>query len=104
MESDSIPEGVEMKFDKGKLYGSLPYKDFPLALEALSHVSTMGADKYARHSWKNVSNCYQRYEDAFYRHLTAHNAGEKLDDESGFPHQWHALWNLMALVQLNSEE
>lgn len=92
-----------MKFDKGKARASLPFKDFPLALQELAKVSTMGANKYTAHSWKTVSNAEERYEDAFCRHFIQH-WNEDVDTESGFSHLAHVAWNALALLQLELEK
>jgi hypothetical protein len=91
---------VGRKNDSGKPMGSIVYKDFPLAMALAVDVATFGAAKYARGNWKQVGNAEQRYEDAMHRHLLADANGEEDDEESGLPHLGHALWNLMALIQL----
>lgn len=60
-------------------------------------VLTYGAQKYAAHSWKNVSS--SRYEDALKRHILALDNGEIYDDESGLPHRAHIACNALFLLQ-----
>jgi len=86
------------KADSGKpLAGCI--KEFNLALMEVIKVSTFGAQKYERGSWKKVPDGRQRYEDALFRHLLQ----DGIDEESGLPHSSHALWNLMAIIQLDQE-
>jgi len=88
-----------LKYDAGKLKAGI-LADFPLALKAIAEVGTFGANKYARNSWQDVDNAVERYTDAMWRHgLTVGN-----DDESGLPHYYHQLWNMMAIVELKERE
>lgn len=99
MSIDSQGQGA--KHDAGKaLAGCL--LDFSRALEGVAQVSTFGAQKYARGSWQTVPDARTRYFDAAMRHLLAHHSGEQFDKESGLPHLHHALWNWMAVVELDS--
>lgn len=91
-----------MKFDGGKAYASLPFLDFPDAIQELVKVSTFGANKYARHSWKGVDNAAMRYEDALARHFLA-SYFETLDPESGIAHKAHLAWNALATLQMAIE-
>lgn len=84
-----------LKYDAGKLKAGI-LADFPLALKAIAEVGTFGAKKYARNSWQNVDNSIERYTDAMWRHRLS----EGVDDESGFPHYYHELWNMMAVIEL----
>ena len=92
-----------MKFDGGKLYASLPFLDFPDALQELVKVSTFGANKYARHSWKDVPDNLMRYEDALARHFLAQYFEDK-DAESGISHKAHLAWNALATLQLSIDK
>lgn len=88
-----------LKYDAGKLKAGI-LADFPLAMKAIAEVGTFGANKYARNSWQNVDNAIERYNDAMWRHgLTPGN-----DDESGLPHYYHQLWNMLAVVELKERE
>ena len=88
------------KHDSGKVRAALPIQDFPRALVAVAWVSTFGAEKYAAHSWLNIPNASERYEDAFHRHILAQASGEVNDPESGLPHAAHVAWNALALLEL----
>jgi len=91
------------KHDAGKpLAGCL--LDFSRAMQAVAAVSTFGANKYARGSWQGVPDARTRYFDAAVRHLLSHHSGELNDAESGLPHLHHALWNWMAVVELDARE
>lgn len=90
-----------MKHDAGKARAGLMIEDFPRALAAVSHVVTFGAEKYAPHSWKTVSDARARYYDAFLRHILAEASGEMNDPESGLPHAAHVAWNALALLELH---
>lgn len=88
------------KYDAGKPRCGLLMIDFPRALEAAAVVGTYGAQKYSDSNWQFVDNAEGRYLDAMYRHLLAHHQGEQLDSESQLPHLHHALWNALAVVEL----
>lgn len=90
----------DLKFDEGKPRWSLLMRGFPAALAGVVRVLTFGAKKYAAHSWRGVKNGEARYRDALYRHLSAIEFGEKLDSESGESHYSHAIFNLLALHEL----
>lgn len=101
--SESDPFGISQhepgaKNDKGKPLAAL-LTGFSRALEAVVEVSTYGAAKYTRDGWQHVPDGAMRYKDAMWRHLL--KAGhEELDPESGFPHEFHAAWNLLAYIEL----
>lgn len=67
------------------------------ALIGLGNVLTFGAEKYKRANWANGIE-YSRLISAALRHITAFNAGEDIDPESGLPHIDHALCNLAFLA------
>lgn len=94
---------TDMKFDGGKLYASLPFLDFPDAIQELIKVSTFGANKYARHSWKDVSQADMRYEDALARHFLSQYFEAK-DSESGISHKAHLAWNALATLQMQIDK
>lgn len=94
----------EMKYDEGKLLGNVIFEDFPDAIREVIRVATFGAKKYARSSWKTVSNGKQRYSDAKARHFLDASAGIDLDSESGLDHLAHEAWNALAVLQLKLEE
>ncbi len=92
--------GDDKKFDGGKIPAHL-IEDFFPAINALLEVATFGAEKYEAHSWLTVDNAQERYHAAFWRHILK---GEGIDPDSGLPHQYHALWNLMAMITLKSKK
>lgn len=101
MEHD--PHGLEQhalgaKNDAGKLQAGV-VADFSHALLAVATVGDYGANKYTRRGWEYVKDGENRYWDAFWRHLLKDRI-EPEDAESGLPHLWHALWNLMAVIEL----
>ena len=71
--------------------------DFGLALLEVATVSTLGADKYTPHGWKDVPDGEARYTDAMWRHLLAN---EDCDQESGLLHEAHVAWNALARLEL----
>lgn len=75
----------------------------PAALVELAAVYAYGAQKYAPDSWRGVPNATEAYEEAFWRHFLAWKAGEERDAESKLRHLAHALWNVVALVELTRE-
>lgn len=82
-----------IKFDKEKPQMNL--LDFS-ALEGLSQVLTMGAKKYGAGNWElGIDN--SRLVASLLRHLSAHQRGEDIDDESGLPHIDHVGANWMFL-------
>jgi len=82
--------------------------DFPIAVEALCRVKELGAVKYARDNWKLGGKPDSEYYAACMRHLmaakTAKDRGEMFADDSGCLHLAHAMWNIMALIELNVRE
>jgi hypothetical protein len=97
--SDLHRKGV--KDDSGKILAGV-LADFAKALESVATVGTYGAAKYTRGGWISVPDGQQRYTDALWRHLLA-SSYEEVDPESGIPHLHHALWNLIAVVELKSK-
>lgn len=89
------PDQPGAKLDKGKVRADL-LLDFRNALKAAAKISTFGADKYTEGGWITVPQGEKRYRAALIRHLLE----DGLDPESGMPHTWHALWNLLAVVEL----
>lgn len=86
------------KADGGKLQPSLLIHGMPRALLAVSAVLSYGAQKYAPHSWKNVSR--SRYFDAKYRHILDSLAfDEPSDSESGLLHAAHEVTNALFTLE-----
>lgn len=84
-----------MKYDSGKpRMWLLPF----VSLYEIAKVLTFGAEKYAADSWKEVPNAEERYSNALLRHLTAIQAGEIRDSESGLLHWSHVGCNSLFLI------
>ncbi len=69
----------------------------PLARDAVARVAGFGTKKYSRGNYLrgfDWSLCI----DALHRHISAFEAGEDLDPESGECHAAHAAWQAMALT------
>lgn len=89
------------KWDDGKDKPSLiPW----VGVEAAVKVAMYGLKKgYKKDSWKFVEGGRERYWEAFLRHTVKVCRGEHIDPESGLPHYWHSLWNLMAVAHFDAE-
>jgi len=98
------PAGAGVKHDDGKNRLGLLFHGFPHAIWHAGLVGTHGAEKYTPGGWKDVPNGVERYSDAMYRHLLAYETGEEFDEESGHTHLAHALWDLMAVLELTIQE
>jgi len=85
-------KGVKFDADKAAL-DLIPLE----ALIGLGNVLTFGAKKYQRANWANGIE-YSRLISAAMRHITAFNAGQDVDPESGLSHIDHALCNLAFLA------
>lgn len=95
---DRADEG--RKDDAGKLRLDLIP---PEATIALGKVLTMGAAKYDDRNWEKGFN-WSRAMSALKRHLTAWEAGENTDPESGYSHMEHVLCNAAFLVTFEARE
>lgn len=87
------------KDDAGKLrYDLIP----PEHVEGLAKIFTMGAAKYEDNGWiKGLLSGNLKFEQlygAVERHIQARRKGELLDDESGYPHLYHAAWEVLAMA------
>lgn len=91
---------IAKRFNAGKPQLSR-IRGFPVPIETLARVMELGAAKYGDDNWKIGGKPDQEYLDSFDRHMAAWLAGEKFDPDSGCSHLGHALWNLLALHQLN---
>lgn len=69
----------------------------PEAVCALGSILTMGAEKYDARNWEKGFD-WGRSVAALKRHLTAWEAREDCDPESGYSHLWHVLTNAAFLV------
>jgi len=98
-----VTASVAARYNSGK--PELSYLlDFPKAVVSLARVCEYGANKYARDNWKKGGKPDAEYVDAALRHLLKYWNGERVDKESGCLHVAHAVWNMMALIELNDEE
>jgi hypothetical protein len=90
-----MPTGTALKFDDGKLPLHL------LSTEAMNQTAAVlafGAEKYAEHNWRK-GFVWSRPLAAAMRHITAFNAGEDKDPESGLSHLAHAACCIMFLLE-----
>ncbi|QOI69527.1 hypothetical protein XaavBphi31_30 [Xanthomonas phage Xaa_vB_phi31] len=93
------PRGAGLKFDAGKVRPSLLIQGMPRALLRVADVLTFGAKKYEAHSWKQVENGEERYNDAKLRHMFAEALGDNQDSESGIEHLAHEICNSLFLLE-----
>jgi hypothetical protein len=87
--------GTALKFDQDKLPLHL------LSTEAMNQTAAVlafGAQKYAEHNWRS-GFAWSRPLSAAMRHITAFNAGEDRDPESGLSHLAHAACCIMFLLE-----
>lgn len=87
--------GTALKFDGDKLPLHL------LSTEAMNQTAAVlkfGAQKYAEHNWRK-GFAWSRPLSAAMRHITAFNAGEDTDPESGLSHLAHAACCIMFLLE-----
>jgi len=66
----------------------------------LAEIYAYGAITYEDDNWMQVES--KRYYAAANRHIDAYHAGKLFDEESGFLHLYHAAWNCIALMWLES--
>lgn len=86
---------IEGKYDPTYLFKS--------AKIAVHHVREYGSKKYLnRDTWVETDKA--EYLKAAERHIDAMNEGEEFDEESGLPHSWHALCNIMFVVEKERRE
>ena len=93
--TNTSTEAGAVKFDQDKLPLHL------LSTEALNQTAAVlafGADKYAAHNWRK-GFLWSRPLAAAMRHITAFNAGEDVDPESGLSHLAHAACCIMFLLE-----
>lgn len=91
------------RFNEGK--PKLAYiLEFPSVAEAVSRIMEFGAAKYEDGNWKLGGKPDREYLDSMMRHLRLWLEGEVYDQDSGCSHLGHAIWNLMALQQLNHKD
>jgi hypothetical protein len=88
------------KLDGGKLRPHLVEAGFIHALQEVWKDGTYGANKYTDNGWREVPNAKCRYLDAHKRHYDKWLLGEDYDDESKVHHLGAAVWNLLAVLEL----
>jgi len=74
---------------------------FPKAIEAVCRVMEFGACKYDDGNWKKGGKPDAEYLNSLTRHLLDWCQGDKFDKDSACSLLGHAIWNLMALLELN---
>lgn len=79
------PKNV-LKYDKGKVRMDLIPEEL---LIEVAKVLEFGANKYSPNGWRQGMD-WSRVYAALMRHITAWNAGEDLDPETGLSHMAHA--------------
>ena len=101
------PDGIDQHTPGAKLDARKPFAgilaDFGLALTAVAEVGTFGAKKYSRGGWQHVSDGYQRYSDAMWRHLLR-SRYDDIDEDSGLDHDAQVAWNALARLELKIRE
>lgn len=107
MSAESDPNGLSphepgAKLDAGKPRVGLVMGGFAKALTEVAKVGTFGIGKYSENGWRQVDSGAERYTDAAFRHLLQ-SSSEALDQESGISHLAHAVWNLLAVIELNEK-
>ena len=98
---DMVLEHQRAKADAGKPRLSLVP---PAIIEAVGAIRTYGTEKYGDpENWRKVSK--ERYKDALLRHITAWMRDpEGIDEESGYPHLWHAACNIAFILEVEHEQ
>lgn len=89
------------KMDMGKApinRGVLQY--FPRALNLVSFVSLVGANKYAWKGWEAVPDGINRYADALGRHILAEAVEGPIDGDTKQLHAAQIAWNALARLEL----
>jgi len=83
-------EELERSSDQVR-YDLVPMDDIAKVISIYSY----GAKKYKDNNWKKVDP--ERYFSAFMRHFNTIFTQSRIDEESGFLHLHHALWNILTL-------
>lgn len=91
------------KGDANKLRPWLVLGAFSSALEQVVEVGTLGAKKYTDNGWTEVPNGFNRYMDAFGRHLLKYGKGEMYDQDLGTKHIANMIWNLLAALEIEEK-
>lgn len=89
-----------LRFNEGK--PALSYiLQFVNPMKAIARIMEFGATKYEDGNWRKGGKPDKEYLDSMMRHLTSWLEGEVHDTDSGCSHLGHAIWNLLALHELN---
>ena len=97
MRGEKTMNNQEIKADAGKLPITLVPREI---IRNIAAIRAYGKKKYgSSESWRDVE--LERYQDAFFRHWLAYlDDPHGLDEESGYPHLWHAACNMAFLCEL----
>lgn len=74
---------------------------FPKTIELLAKIMEAGEIKYGKLNWKKGGNSDESYLDSAMRHIFKFANDDFFDEEYGTHHIGHAIWNLMAMFELN---
>lgn len=96
--------GDGVKHDSGKPRPSLVVDLMPRAVMGVACVATFGASKYADDNFLQVPDAKKRYRDAQLRHELYKAMGQEIDPESGYPHDFHIAWNILARIEIELRE
>lgn len=108
LESDiqAVEEAYANKFQEAKAdAGKAEIRLVPMEIVwAIAWIRMYGNRKYGDpENWKTVEP--ERYRDALMRHLLAYISDPKsVDEESGYPHLWHAACNMAFLMHFDYGE
>lgn len=98
--------GMEIHLDKDQKAkadaGKAPITLVPMEIVwAIAWIRKYGNEKYGDpDNWKTVES--ERYRDALMRHLLYYISDPKsVDEESGYPHLWHAACNMAFLMHMD---
>ena len=90
-----------LKYDNEKLrWDLLPLED----IEDVVKVYTEGAKKYVPNSWQNLTDGYNRYKAAMFRHLLEYEKGNIIDEETGCKHLAQVVWNAIAMLHVSKNK
>lgn len=92
-----------LRFNSGKPHVSY-ILHFPCSIESIARIMEYGAKKYGDMNWAKGGKPDTEYLDSCMRHILKFVEGEPIDEESGCHHIGHAIWNLLALMDLNLQE
>ena len=89
------------KADKGKLQIHLVPTEI---IRNIARIRMYGDEKYhTPYNWVTVEK--ERYKDALMRHLLSYLDDENsIDEESGYPHLWHAACNIAFLCEMERKD